>query len=75
VDNRGGGNDLARVQNGTPNQLTEYINWFRTYSRVRYNAFYAQASGRWTADAAGPVRYDHSWAYPEQSIGGVVHRP
>ena len=79
TDNRGpGGNDLSyRVQNGTPNQLTEYINWFRTYSRVRYNAFYAQdqwTHGRLTLQ--GAVRYDHSWSYyPEQSIGGVLFLP
>jgi Carboxypeptidase regulatory-like domain len=79
TDNRSpGGNDLAfRVQNGTPNQLTEYINWFRTYSRVRYNALFAQdqwTRGRLTLQAA--VRFDHSWSYyPEQSIGGVTFLP
>ncbi len=79
TDNRApGGNDLSfRVQNGAPNQLTEYINYFRTYSRVRYNALYAQdqwTRGRLTLQ--GAVRFDHSWSYyPEQSIGGVTFLP
>jgi hypothetical protein len=79
TDNRApGGNDLAyRVQNGTPNQLTESIYYYRSYSRVRYNALFAQdqwTRGRLTLQ--GAVRYDHSWSYyPEQSIGGVSFLP
>ena len=75
VDNRApGGPDIAyRVQNGTPNQLTERIREFRSSSRVRYNALYAQ--DQWThgrMSFSGGLRYDHSWSYyPEQSIGGV----
>jgi hypothetical protein len=79
VDNRApGGNDVAfRFNNGVPNQLTEYINYYRSYSRVRYNALYAQdqwTHGRLTLQ--GALRYDHSWSYyPEQSIGGVRFLP
>jgi len=75
VDNRSpGGPDISyRVQNGSPNQLTERIREFRSSSRVRYNALYAQ--DQWTharMSLSGGVRYDHSWSYyPEQSIGGV----
>ena len=45
---------------------------YKTFSRVRYNAFYAQdqlTRGRLTL--SGALRYDHSWSYyPEQQIGG-----
>src|SRR5207247_213322 len=74
VDNRApGGQDLAyRVANGIPNQITESIRWYRSYSRVPYNALYAQDSwtrGRLTLQ--GALRFDHAWSYyPEQSIGG-----
>jgi len=76
ADNRaqeGGTNDLTyRFNNGIPNQLTQRLEAYRTYSRVRYNAFYVQdqiTRGRLTM--TGAVRYDHSWSYyPEQSIGG-----
>jgi hypothetical protein len=79
TDNRApGGNDVAyRFNNAIPNQLTEYINYFRSYSRVRYDALYAQDNftrGRLTVQ--GAVRFDHSWSYyPEQSIGGVTFLP
>ncbi len=57
--------------------MTEYINYFRSYSRVRYDALYAQDNftrGRLTVQ--GAVRFDHSWSYyPEQSIGGVTFLP
>ena len=79
VDNRApGGQDLSyRFQNGVPNQLTENIRYYRTLSRVKYHAFYAQDS--WTHNRLtiqGAVRYDHPWSeYPEQSIGGVTFLP
>jgi hypothetical protein len=61
-----------RFNNGIPNQLTQRLEAYRTYSRVRYNAFYVQdqiTRGRLTM--TGALRYDHSWSYyPEQSIGG-----
>jgi hypothetical protein len=79
VDNRApGGNTLAyRVANGVPNQLTQRIADYRTYSRVQYYAFYAQdqwTRGRLTLQ--GAIRFDHPWStYPEQSIGGVPFLP
>ncbi|MEP7306867.1 MAG: TonB-dependent receptor [Acidobacteriota bacterium] len=79
TDNRApGGNDVSyRFNNAIPNQLTETINYYRSYSRVRYDALYAQDNftrGRLTVQ--GAVRFDHSWSYyPEQSIGGVTFLP
>ena len=75
-DNRtqdGGSNDLTyRFNNGIPNQLTQRLEPYKTFSRVRYNALYVQdqlTRGRLTM--SGALRYDHSWSYyPEQSIGG-----
>ena len=66
-------NDLTyRFNNGIPNQLTQRLEAYRTYSRVRYNALFVQdqlTRGRLTM--SGALRYDHSWSYyPEQSIGG-----
>ena len=77
ADNRaqeGGTNDLTyRFNNGIPNQLTQRLEAYRTYSRVRYNALFVQdqiTRGRLTM--TGALRYDHSWSYyPEQSIGGA----
>jgi carboxypeptidase family protein len=76
ADNRtqeGGTNDLTyRFNEGIPNQLTQRLEPFKTFSRVRYNALYVQdqvTRGRLTV--SGALRYDHSWSYyPEQSIGG-----
>ncbi|HEY1304759.1 MAG TPA: TonB-dependent receptor [Vicinamibacterales bacterium] len=76
ADNRnqeGGTNDLTyRFNEGIPNQLTQRLEPYRTFSRVRYNALYVQdqlTRGRLTM--SGALRYDHSWSYyPEQSIGG-----
>jgi hypothetical protein len=79
TDNRApGGNDISfRFNNAVPNQLTEQIYYYRSYSRVRYDALYAQ--DQWTRgrlSLQGAVRYDHSWSYyPEQSIGGVSFLP
>jgi hypothetical protein len=80
ADNRaqeGGTNDLTyRFNNGIPNQLTQRLEPYRTYSRVRYNALFVQdqiTRGRLTM--TGALRYDHSWSYyPEQSIGGFGSR-
>ena len=77
ADNRaqeGGTNDLTyRFNNGIPNQLTQRLEAYQTYSRVRYNALFVQdqiTRGRLTM--SGALRYDHSWSYyPEQSIGGA----
>jgi hypothetical protein len=81
VDNRapfGNNFNLAyRVNNGIPNQLTQDLRPYRTYSRVRYNALFAQdqfTRGRLTV--AGALRYDHSWSYyPEQQIGPTRFLP
>jgi hypothetical protein len=79
TDNRApGGNNISyRVQNGAPNQLTERILDYRTLSRVRYHALFAQ--DQWTKDRLtlqGAIRFDHPWSsYPEQSIGGVQFLP
>jgi len=76
ADNRaqeGGTNDLTyRFNNGIPNQLTQRLEAYRTYSRVRYNALYVQDQiTRGKLTMTGALRYDHSWSYyPEQSIGG-----
>ena len=79
VDNRApGGNTLSyRVNNGVPNRFTMNIRDYRTSSRVRYNAFYAQ--DQWTrgrVTLSGALRYDNSWSYyPEQQIGGTRFLP
>jgi len=76
ADNRaqeGGTNDLTyRFNNGIPNQLTQRLEAYRTYSRVRYNALFVQDQfTRGKLTLSGALRYDHSWSYyPEQSIGG-----
>jgi hypothetical protein len=66
-----------RFNNGVPNQLTQTLLPYRTSSRVRYNALYAQdqwTSGRLTL--AGALRYDNSWSYyPEQQIGPTRFLP
>jgi carboxypeptidase family protein len=78
-DNRapGGPNISYRVNNGVPNQLTERINDYRSLSRVRYHALYAQ--DQWTRNkltVQAALRFDHPWStYPEQSIGGVQFLP
>jgi hypothetical protein len=66
-----------RFNNGIPNQLTQNLQPYRTFSRVRYNALYVQdqwTRGRMTL--SGAVRYDHSWSYfPEQQIGATRFLP
>jgi len=79
VDNRvpGGVPVSYRVNNGIPNQITQRIRDFRSSSRVRYTALYAQdqwTRGRMTL--SGALRYDNSWSYyPEQQIGGTTFLP
>ena len=66
-----GANDLRyRVNNGVPNQLTEYVHNQQNDLWMRNNAFYAQQQwtrGRLTLQ--GALRYDRatSWA-PEQQL-------
>jgi hypothetical protein len=75
ADNRspatGNANMSYRFNNGVPNQVTQNLFPYQTYSRVRYNSLYLQdqlTRGRLTM--TGAVRYDHSWSYyPEQQIG------
>jgi len=67
--------DLAyRVNNGVPNQLTQSLAPYRTDTRVRMNALYAQdtwTTGRFTYQFA--LRYDHAWSYyPAQQLGPTV---
>ncbi len=78
-DNRApGGPEIGyRFNNAVPNQITQRIREYRSFSRVRYHALYAQdqwTRGRMTL--SGGLRYDHSWSYyPEQSIGGTTFLP
>ncbi len=80
-DNRapfGNNANLAyRFNSGVPNQLTQDLRPYRTYSRVRYHALYAQ--DQWTRGkltVAGALRYDHPWSYyPEQQIGPTRFLP
>ena len=60
-----------------PNQLTQRLEPYRTYSRVRYNALYSAGSvDARQADTERCVRYDHSWSYyPEQQIGPTRFLP
>ena len=53
-----------RVNNGVPNQLTQFARPYFTDSRVRYDALYAQdqwTRGKFTVQ--GAIRYDHAWSY------------
>ncbi len=79
-DNRapGGSQNIAfRVNNALPNLITESIRDYRTLSRVRYHALFAQ--DQWTKNRLtlqGAVRFDHPWStYPEQTVGGVQFLP
>jgi len=66
-----------RVNNGVPNQLTQFARPYFTDSRVRYDALYAQdqwTRGKFTVQ--GAIRYDHAWSYyPEQQIGPTQFIP
>ena len=57
--------DLSyRVNNGVPNQLTEYITHFVTEPHTRDDAFFGQE--QWThkrLTLQGALRFDHSWSY------------
>jgi Carboxypeptidase regulatory-like domain len=71
LTNRSGNNLQYRVNNGVPNQLTEFINNFEQKLWMRNDAFFAQE--QWTIDRLtlqGALRYDHSWSWaPPQHIG------
>ena len=63
-----------RLDNGVPNQLTQTLRPYRTDSRVRYDAFYAQdqwTRGRFTWQ--GALRYDHAWSYYNQTQIGPTN--
>jgi hypothetical protein len=66
-----------RLNGGVPNQLTQFLRPYRTYSRVRYHALYVQ--DQWTRGRltlTGALRYDHPWSYyPEQQIGPTTFLP
>lgn len=71
-------NDLSyRVNNGVPNQLTEFLFPYRTDTRVRMNALYVQ--DQWTMGKLtlqGALRYDHAWSYyPAQQLGPTRFLP
>jgi len=57
--------DLSyRVNNGVPNQLTEYILHFVTEPHTRDDAFFVQE--QWTRSrltVQGALRFDHAWSY------------
>jgi hypothetical protein len=67
--NRGPNNLRYRVNNGTANQLTEFINNYQNDLWMRDHAIYVQE--QWTINRLtlqGALRYDHasSWAPPQQ---------
>jgi carboxypeptidase family protein len=66
-----GPNDLRyRVNNGVPNQLTQYVHDQQNDLWMRNDAFYAQEQwtrGRLTLQ--GALRFDHAWSYaPPQRL-------
>jgi Carboxypeptidase regulatory-like domain len=63
-----------RMDDGVPNQLTQTLRPYRTDSRVRYDAFYAQ--DQWTRGKftwQGALRYDHAWSYYDQTQIGPTN--
>ena len=66
-----------RLNNGTPNLITQTLHSNLRKLRTRYNAVYAQEQwtmGRMTFQ--GAVRYDHAWSYsPEQVVGPTRFLP
>src|SRR4029434_10402604 len=60
-----------RVNNTTPNQITESINAFPADQRVRYDAFYAQDQKTWGKyTLQGAIRYDPAGRYfPAVRVG------
>jgi hypothetical protein len=75
--NRGSNNLRYRVNDGVPNQLTQFINNYQNDLWMRNHALYVQE--QWTVrrlTLQGALRYDHasSWA-PEQQIGPARFMP
>jgi hypothetical protein len=69
LTNRSGNNLQYRVNNGVPNQLTQYINNFEQRLWMRNDAFFVQE--QWTINRLtlqGALRYDRSlsWAPPQR---------
>jgi hypothetical protein len=66
-----------RFNNGVPNQITQDLKPYKTDTRVRLNAFYAQ--DQWTRGKMtlqGAIRYDHAWSYyVEQQLGPTRFLP
>jgi hypothetical protein len=71
LTNRSGNALQYRVNNGVPNQLTQYINNFEQRLWMRNDAFFAQE--QWTVNRLtlqGALRYDRSWSWaPPQRMG------
>jgi hypothetical protein len=71
LTNRSGNSLQYRVNNGVPNQLTQFINNFEQKLWMRNDAFFVQE--QWTIDRLtlqGALRYDRSWSWaPPQSMG------
>jgi hypothetical protein len=70
LGNRSPNNLQYRVNNGVPNQLTQFINNFEQKLWMQNDAFFAQE--QWTINRLtlqGALRYDHakSWAPPQQT--------
>jgi hypothetical protein len=66
-----------RLNNGTPNLITETLHSNLRKLRTRYHAVYAQEQwslGRMTLQ--GALRFDHAWSYsPEQIVGPTRFLP
>jgi hypothetical protein len=75
--NRGSNSLRYRVNNGVPNQLTEFINNFQNDLWMRDDALFAQQ--QWTLKRLtlqGGVRFDHAWSWsPEQQEGPAPFLP
>ncbi len=75
--NRGSNNLRYRVNNGVPNQLTEFINEYQNDLWMRNDAIYTQ--GQWTLQRLtlqGALRFDHAWSWaPDQQIGPARFMP
>jgi carboxypeptidase family protein len=75
--NRGSNNLRYRVNNGVPNQLTEFINNYQNDLWMRNDAIYTQ--GQWTLrrlTLQGALRFDHAWSWaPDQQIGPARFMP
>jgi hypothetical protein len=66
-----------RVNNGVPNQLTEFINNFQNDLYLRMDGFFVQE--QWTMKRLtmqGAIRFDHVWSWaPPQQEGPVRFLP